>query len=91
MDIHPKYLVVVVDTTRRGFGMEQIGGRDDYEQAKALFLDTCRTRCSNWDEYTPDDIDILLDEGYFEYGSNMVVCFLDLTNLPDMPGGLVPE
>lgn len=53
---------------------------NDRDIAEKHFLDTCSTSISNWDEYTADDIEAVLDNGYVEKIDGSV-CFLDLTGL----------
>lgn len=70
------YLVVLIEDN---VVIEQIRLAQDYESAKAAFLDACNTHISNWDEYDAKDIDDVLDQGYEIFG-NKSVCFLDMTN-----------
>lgn len=43
------------------------------------FLDECQTRITNWDQYSPDEIAAVMDNGYEHYGSSTIV-LIDLTN-----------
>ena len=45
----------------------------DRDKAQKHFLDTCSTKLSNWDEYTPADKDALLDLGYEKFGGGIVM------------------
>lgn len=49
----------------------------DRDKATAQFLDTCSERLSNWDEYSPDDKEALLDLGYEHFGNNEAVVLVD--------------
>lgn len=49
----------------------------DREKALAQFLETCGERLSNWDEYTADDKEALLDQGYELTGDNTAVVLID--------------
>lgn len=49
----------------------------DRNKAQAQFLDTCSTQLSNWDAYTQDDKDILLDQGYERFGANEAILLVD--------------
>lgn len=44
----------------------------DVESAEKKFLDECSTRLSNWDEYTQDDIDSILADGYEKFGNGSI-------------------
>lgn len=47
-------------------------------QAEQHFLDLCREKIWNFDEYTQDDIDAILDNGYEKYGDNSIcICWPD--------------
>jgi hypothetical protein len=39
---------------------------------EARFLDLCATKLSNWEDYTPDDIEDVLESGYVRYGDGSI-------------------
>jgi hypothetical protein len=45
---------------------------DDSADAEKLFLDICRENIWDFDEYTQEDIDAMLDDGYEKWGDNSV-------------------
>jgi len=45
---------------------------DDIDKAEAIFLNFCRKYLSNFDEYTEDDIDTILDEGYLGFRDGFI-------------------
>ena len=49
----------------------------DRDRATEQFLETCSERLSNWDAYTQDDKDILLDQGYELFGNNEAIVLID--------------
>ncbi len=42
------------------------------EEAEEHFLSFCRTYISNFDEYTKEDIDIILENGFEKTGHNSI-------------------
>ena len=42
------------------------------EDAEKKFLELCREKIWNFDEYTPNDITGILDDGYAKYGANSI-------------------
>jgi len=42
------------------------------KKAEAIFLDKCSVCLSNWDEYTQDDIDACLMDGYALFGHGSI-------------------
>lgn len=53
---------------------------NDRDEEILHFLNTCKMEISNWDEYTPEDIEVVLDEGYVQTGNGKSVVFMNLTN-----------
>lgn len=50
-----------------------VGPHDEItDQANKKFIELCRERFSNFDEYTPEDIENILDDGYAEYGRGSI-------------------
>jgi len=49
----------------------------DRDRATEQFLETCSELLSNWDAYTQDDKDILLDQGYELFGNNESIVLVD--------------
>lgn len=41
---------------------------NDAEHAERVFLDKCASKLSNWDEYTADDRNACLEDGYALFG-----------------------
>jgi hypothetical protein len=56
---------------------------DSYERATKCFLDECRSRLSNFDEYDAQDIDNILDDGYVQTVDGRTICILDVSNAAD--------
>lgn len=48
----------------------------DRETAQEHFFSTCSTAISNWAEYTRDDQEVCLDDGYAEFGGGAIL-FID--------------
>lgn len=72
------YLVMTIND---GLPDETLHIGHDLAVAQQHFLDACRERISNFDEYGPGDIDAILDNGYEQFaGRTRAVCYLDLTN-----------
>lgn len=44
------------------------------EEAEAKFLELCRENITNFEEYTADDIEAILENGYEQYGSTNSIC-----------------
>lgn len=44
------------------------------KQAEKKFLDLCADNISNWDEHTLEDIEDILDDGYYEFGNGNSIC-----------------
>ena len=42
------------------------------EHAESVFLDKCASNLSNWDEYTADDREVCLEDGYAIFGRGSV-------------------
>lgn len=42
------------------------------KEAENLFFEKCAQYISNWDEYTPEDRDGILDDGYEKFGHGSV-------------------
>ena len=42
------------------------------EEAESIFLELCRSYLSNFDEYTKEDINIILDNGYERFGRGFI-------------------
>jgi len=67
----------------------------DREVAERKFLATCSTEISNFDEYSPEDISEVLDNGFESYG-NGTVMLIDTSNcrtdeeLVTEIGGFIP-
>jgi len=49
----------------------------DLEKAQQRFLDTCSEYLSNWNEYSEDDKEELLDQGYEKIVGNGAVVLID--------------
>jgi hypothetical protein len=50
-----------------------VGEHDEIvRKAQTTFLDICRENIWNFDEYTQDDITVILDNGYETWGDNCV-------------------
>lgn len=50
-----------------------IGSHEEIsELANKKFIDLCKQRFSNFDAYTPDDIESILDDGFAEYGRGSI-------------------
>ena len=45
------------------------------EEAEKEFLDLCREYLSNFDEYTKEDIDTILENGYESFGTGFVAIY----------------
>jgi len=45
---------------------------DDSKQAEKVFKDKLAERLSNWDEYTAEDVEAILDNGYETFGNGSV-------------------
>lgn len=70
----------IVMTTRDGVLDELVAIEVDREIAINKFLDTCRTQISCWEEYTSDDVDAILDDGYVEF-IDRVIMYIDTSNV----------
>jgi len=66
--------VTIVVTVINGNVPESMRLFHDVEQANAYFLQKCEDNLSNWDEYTQEDKDALLDEGYETTPSGKCIC-----------------
>lgn len=56
----------------------------DRDQGEQQFLDACQLNISNWDEYTAENVEDVLDNGYEQFG-NGSVCFIDHSSaVPEM-------
>jgi hypothetical protein len=42
------------------------------EEAQRVFLDKCNTYISNWDEYSKEDVDAVLEDGYEKFGNGSI-------------------
>jgi len=42
------------------------------KHAEETFLTECESRLSNWDSYTPEDKEIILDQGYETFGNGSI-------------------
>lgn len=51
----------------------------DRRMAENHFLDACRTHISNWGEYTVEDVTVILEQGYEQFGNRAVV-LIDTSN-----------
>jgi len=71
------YLIQVNDL--EGVLKELVSVHFDRREAEFAFIQSCMDNISNWDEYEPDDIAKVLDEGYALYGGG-VVMFIDASN-----------
>ena len=66
-------------TTIRDNVIEDILEFDNEEKAQEAFLELCQTNLSNFDEYTPEDIDAILAQGYETHGHGSI-CISNLGN-----------
>jgi hypothetical protein len=76
--INEQVAVVIVDKDV----VDELFICENSEKAEKKFLDECSTRISNWDEYTSDDIDAILDNGYEAFG-NGSICIVHPTSEKD--------
>lgn len=46
----------------------------DGVEAEKIFLEKCRENISNFDSYSLEDVDIIIDEGYEKFGTGNSIC-----------------
>ena len=64
------------------YDVHSLCGTDDgilREWAEKKFIDLASDCVSNWDEYTADDRNTCLEEGYIKYGNGNSICITGLT------------
>ena len=61
--------VIVVNDTKEI--LDNIPFKDG-EQAEKKFLDLCKNYIPNFDKYTDEDIDIILENGYDNFGIGLI-------------------
>ena len=59
---------------------ELLFATNSQEEATEHFLDACETHISNFDEYTDEDVENVLNDGYERIGAIGSVVMLDLSN-----------
>lgn len=50
------------------------------QKAHEVFLRSCSAFVPDWDEYTTEDKETLLDEGYIEFGDNQCLTYVDCSS-----------
>ena len=60
--------IIVIENDRL---IENVPFVDGYE-AERIFEDLCKSYISNFDEYTLEDIEAILEQGYEEYNNGKV-------------------
>ena len=53
---------------------------EDYDTVTRRFVEVCREQVSNFDEFTADDIDSCLDDGFCEMVNGSMICLMDVSN-----------
>jgi len=71
----------IIQTNHDNVLDELIAIEVDCEVATRKFLDTCETVVFNWCDYTSDDIESILGNGFVEYGGNRAVVLIDGSNV----------
>lgn len=68
-----KVFVIAIKNGVLEEGYNFSGKRDEIAKlAEKKFLELCHDKISNFDEYTPDDITAILDDGLAEYGGGSI-------------------
>jgi len=60
--------VIVVNDDR----IQEVSAFSEASQAEEYFLDYCKTYLSNFDEYTQEDIEAILENGYESFGNGFI-------------------
>lgn len=80
MEKHPLIPILVI--SYNDGVLEPIVVCSTSEEAEAKFLELCREKIWNFDEYTPGDIEAILDNGYEQYGAGNSICIHHLNLVP---------
>lgn len=62
----------IVQVIRDNVFSEFVHFGTDQAEAEQHFISACATEVSNWPEYTPGDIERILDDGYVTFGNGSV-------------------